>query len=168
MKKQLTRTLAPLSRALALSALLAASAAHESASAQTARAIFVRVPFEFVVGEERLPAGDYTISRVVRDSEKTLLIRGADGRAKAAVHTNAAGPRSSSPDAKLVFTRHGEQYFLTRVSTPGAASARALVKSRVQRSLEREQAESAKRAGGGGGAGESAGGETVTIVGGVR
>ncbi len=87
MKKQLTR-------AFAVFGLVLMSAAFTSASAQTARTIFVHVPFEFVVGEKRLPAGDYTVRRILRDSEKTLLIRSADGRATATVHTSdaASGP----------------------------------------------------------------------------
>lgn len=169
MKKQLPRTFAMLTKAFALSLLVAASAAYTGASAQTARAISVSVPFEFFVSEERLPAGDYTVRRLLRDSEKTLLVRSADGSTAVSVHTNAAGSRTSHANAELVFTRHGEQYFLTRVTSPGGRTARALAKSRVQRSLERELAERAARAGGDTAAAEAgAQGETVTIVVGTR
>lgn len=167
MKKQLTRTFALLTQAFALSILFAASAAFNSASAQTARTIFVRVPFEFVVGEERLPAGDYTVRRILSYSEKVLLIRSSDGRAATTIHTNAAGPRASSSGAKLVFTRHGEQYFLTLVSSPGGQTTRALPKSRIQRSLERELSDGATRTGDDD-AKARAEGSTVTIIGGLR
>lgn len=165
MKKQLTRTPALLARAIALCGLLAAPAAFTDASAQTARTIFVRVPFEFVAGDKRLPAGDYTFARAVRDSDRTLLIRGDDGRPVAAVHTNAARPRPSSANAELVFTRRGGQYFLALVSTPGGDTARALVKSRVERSVERELADAAAAKGN---AEARAGAETVTVVGAAR
>ena len=140
MKKQLTR-------AFAVFGLVLMAAAFTSASAQTARTIFVHVPFEFVVGEKRLPAGDYTVRPILRDSEKTLLIRSADGRAAATIHTSDAGKRAAASQSKLVFAQYGEQYFLARVWTPGADTARALAKSRIQRSLEREWADGARRTG---------------------
>lgn len=147
MEKQLTKIHTTFARAFALALLLAASAVYTSASAQTASSVSVSVPFEFVVGNERLPAGDYTIGRVVRDSEKTLLVRRADGSASVAVHTDAADARARSGRAELVFKRLGEQHFLASVSTPGAETARAFPKSRIQRSLERELADKARRAG---------------------
>ena len=160
MKKQLTR-------AFAVFGLVLMSAAFTGASAQTTRTIFVHVPFEFVVGEKRLPAGDYTVRRVLLDSEKTLLIRSADGRATATVHTSDAGKRAAAAQAKLIFAQYGEQYFLAQVWTPGADTARALTTSRVQRSLEREWADGVTRTG------DHAAKvrpeeRTVTIVGSVR
>ena len=160
MKKQLTR-------ASAVFGLVLMAAAFTTASAQTARVIHVNVPFEFVVGEKRLPAGDYTVRPILRDSEKTLLVRSADGRATATVHTNAVVARSASSKAKLTFAQYGEQYFLAQVWTPGSDTGRALVKSRIQRSLERELAEGASRKGGDA-ATARAEERTVTIVGGVR
>lgn len=172
MEKQLTNNQTTFAKALALALLLAASAVYTSASAQTARAINVSVPFEFVVGEERLPAGEYTVRRVLRDSERTLLVRSADGSASVTVHTNAAAARTGSGAAELVFTRHGDQHFLARLSTPGAATARAFPKSRVQRSLERELADKARRAGpdtaAAAEAKAAAAGETVTVLGRLR
>ncbi len=160
MKKQLTR-------ACAVFGLVLMSAAFTGASAQTARTIFVHVPFEFVVGEKRLPAGDYTVRRILLDSAKTLLIRSADGRAAATVHTSDAGKRAAAPQAKLVFAQYGEQYFLAQVWTPGAETARAFAKSRVQRGLEREWADGATRTGGDAAKVRPVE-RTVTIVGGVR
>ena len=129
--------------------------------------IFVHVPFEFVVGEKRLPAGDYTVRRILLDSDKTLLIRSADGRATATVHTSDAGKRAAAAQANLVFAQYGEQYFLAQVWTPGADTARAFAKSRIQRSLEREWADGARRPGDH--AAKARPEERiVTIVGGVR
>ena len=160
MKKQLTR-------AFAVFGLMLMSAAFTGASAQTVRTIFIHVPFEFVVGEKRLPAGDYVVRRLAHDSEKALLVRSADGKVSASVLTNTVGTRADASKAQLVFTRYGEQYFLARVWAPGANTARALPKSRIQRSLEREWADGARRTGDH--VAEARPEErTVTIVGGVR
>ncbi len=171
MKKQLTtKALTLLTKTFALSLLVAVSAGANDASAQTARPYTVSVPFEFVVGEERLPAGDYTVRRALRDSESTLMIRSADGGKTVTVHTSAAGAReTSSGRVRLVFRRHGEQHFLRQISTPESQTARAFPVSRIQRSLERELAEKARQAGGTEAAAKaSAAGETVTINAGLR
>lgn len=159
MKKQLTR-------AFTLFSLLVMSAVFTPLSAQTSRMIVVHVPFEFVAGNKRLPAGDYTVRRIVRDSEKTLMIRGADGSATVTVMTSAVEAGKEVDKAKLDFTRYGEQYFLAQVWTPGSATGRALVKSRLQKSLERELSE--RRKAGVEAAQQSVEGSTVTIIGGVR
>ncbi len=159
MQKQITR-------ALALFGLLFLSAAFTSTSAQGARLIVVHIPFEFVVGNERLPAGDYTVRRIVRDSEKALLIRGTDGSAAAIVHTNAVETKAASPRAKLTFTQYDEQYFLSQVWTPGSRIVRELTKSRLQRSLESEPGGSDVATDRRGEA--RAVGKTVTIIAGAR
>lgn len=132
MKTQLTRMFA------LFGLLLAAVVAAAPASAQGGRTIVVNIPFEFVVGNERMPAGDYTVRRIVRDSEKTLLIRSTDGSAAATIHTNAVETKTPAAQAKLTFVQYGEQYFLAQVWTPGSTSGREVTKSRIQRSLERE------------------------------
>lgn len=163
MKKQLTR-------AFTLFSLLVMSAVFTPLSAQTSRMIVAHIPFEFVVGNERMPAGDYIIRHVVRDSEKTLMIRRADGSATVTVTTNAVEARKEIDKPKLNFMRHGEEYFLAQVWTPGKSTGRELVKSRLQKSLEREL--SARRKADGTTARQQqqqgAEGSTVTIIGSVR
>ena len=147
MKKQISRALLGLAAALAL-----AVAAH----AQVMHTVLIRVPFDFVAGERRMPAGRYTVRRIRADAETALLIRSEDGRSAAVVLTNAgeANPRASA----LVFRQRGERYFLAEVSVPGTASVRELPKSGAERRLERELAEQNRPD-------ES---KTVTVVGGVQ
>ncbi|MBV9923496.1 MAG: hypothetical protein JOZ96_00540 [Acidobacteria bacterium] len=146
MKKQLSRALLGLAAALMLTA---------SAGAQVLRGVVVRVPFDFVVGERRMPAGLYTVRRVRSDAETTLVIRGEGGRTAAVVLTNTGAPQPLG--AGLVFRQHGDSYFLAEVSMPGAASVRELPKSNAERRLERELA--------GRNGGDS---KTVTVVGSVQ
>jgi hypothetical protein len=146
MKKQISRTLLGLVAALMLTA---------GSNAQVLRAVVIRVPFDFVAGEKRLPAGRYTVQRISSDAETALLIRSEDGRSSAVILTNTGEPQPRT--AELVFRRRGERYFLAEVSMPGAASVRELRKSAAERRLERELAEQK--------GGES---KTVTVVGSVQ
>lgn len=74
------------------------------------------VPFAFSVSNSAFPAGDYTLSEL---SQSSWIIRNnTDGKAIAA----AARPNGTNPDesvAKLVFTKYGEHYFLSRVWCEG-------------------------------------------------
>jgi hypothetical protein len=149
MKKQITKTLLGFAMLFALAA---------AAFAQTARRVEVRVPFDFVAGEKHLPAGRYTVRRMIGDSEKTLLIQSEDGRANAVVITDNAG---APPErAELSFRQHGDQYFLASVSLTGTASVREAPESKAEKKLARELAEKAK-------AGD-AGDKTVTVAGNMQ
>lgn len=147
MKKQISRTLLGLAATLVLAA---------AAVAQVSHAVVVSVPFDFVAGEKRMPAGRYTVSRVRSDAESALLIRSEDGRTTAVVLTNTGEPRPRA--AALVFRQRGDRHFLAGVSMPGTASARELTPSSAERRLARELAEQNR----------SDDPKTVTVVGSVR
>ena len=147
MKKQISRALLGLAAALALGVAADAQA--------VTNAVFVRVPFDFVAGGKRMPAGRYSVRRVRSDAETALIIRSEDGRSSAVVLTNTGDARPSA--AALVFRKHGDRYLHAEVSMPGTASVRELPETGAERRLERELA-------------EQKGGEakTVTVVGSVR
>jgi hypothetical protein len=147
MKKQISRTF------LSLAAVLMLAAA---ANAQTARGIEVQVPFDFVAGQKRLPAGKYTVRRVRVDSESALVIKGEAKGAAAVVLTNMGDKDPSA--ASLTFRQHGERYFLAEVSMPGTASVRELARTSAERAVERELSEQTK-------AGDT---KTISIAGSVR
>jgi hypothetical protein len=156
MKKQIMRAFATLGLLLTL-----AAASPATPAAPGAQRLVVNVPFEFVAGGKVLPAGRYTITRVVRDSGGALLIRSADGRASVTVMTNASEAGGETP--QVSFKRYGERYFLARVWTPGVEAARTLPASGLEKQLRRELAKGERKKGG-----ESNVAETVTINGGLR
>lgn len=154
MKKQIMRVFAILGLLLTL-------AASQTLASQGARRLVVNIPFEFVAGQERLPAGRYVISRVARDAGRALLIRSADGRTSVTVLTNASDAGGEQP--QVSFKRYGEQYFLARVWTPGGDSARTLPASRLEKQLQRDLARGGKKNGG-----ASNVASTVTVSAGVH
>ncbi|MBC7932467.1 MAG: hypothetical protein H7Z38_18065 [Rubrivivax sp.] len=149
MKKQITGVLLGFAMLFVLAA---------SASAQTARRIAVNIPFDFVAGRTELPAGKYTVRRVLSNSESALIFESEDGRSKATVNTNSGG--DATEHAQVVFRQRGELYFLASVSMPGTSSVRVAPESKAEKRLAREQI--AQRQ-----AGEAAS-KSVTVMGSVR
>lgn len=151
MKKQIMRTFL----GFALMTVLAASA-----YAQSGRRMTVHVPFDFVVAGKQMPAGDYSVRRVSKDSENALVIQSADGRRAATVFTNASQREASR--AELRFRQHGESYFLAEVSIPGTAGVREVPRSKSEERRVRELIEQAKADG------RATTGKSVTVMGSVQ
>lgn len=112
---------------------IALAMAVVTAHAQSSRPVLSNVPFEFVVGDATLPAGEYRISRPFGNA---LTIQTVDANAAAIRLTNEI-QSGKSKHPRLVFRRYGERYFLAEVWN-GDASGRQLLKSRQERAIERE------------------------------
>ena len=151
MKKQIMRAL--------LGLALAATAAA-SAFAQSGRRMTVHIPFDFVVSGKQLPAGDYSVRHVSKDSEAALLIQSEDRRSAAIVFTNS-GSREPKR-AELRFRQNGETYFLAEVSIPGAVGVREVPRTKSEEKRVRELIEQAKAEGFG------ATDTTVTVAGSMQ
>jgi len=130
-----------------------------SAYAQAGRHVSVHVPFDFVVSGKQMPAGDYRIRRISKDSESALLIQSEDGRKTAVVFTNSSDHEPKR--AELSFLRLGESYFLSSISIPGTADIREVPRTKSEEKRVRELIEQAKTSGG---ATET----TVTIAGNLQ
>jgi hypothetical protein len=108
-----------------------------SANAQTIR-VSAQIPFDFVVGEKTMSAGEYTVSSATQDGSG-LLIRNAKGKDNAIRLTRETAP-SKKTDSRLVFHRYGQTYFLAEVWQGGDNNGRALSPSKAERELRRERA----------------------------
>lgn len=75
----------------------------------------VAVPFDFIVGDQRLPAGEYRVS-ILNDSALQLLR--TDGSTVAnVVTTYVSGRPNQDSTPRLVFHRYGDRRFLSQVWT---------------------------------------------------
>lgn len=138
MKQQASKLIALMSLILALAGI--------NASAQSRGAIEVQIPFDFVAGETRLPAGTYTVKRISRGDEKSLLVRSLDNQLTALISTNAVEASTEQAEARLVFHKYGDQYFLSQVWNAGSLAGRELPQSKAERSVIREQKPTQKEA----------------------
>ena len=117
---------------------LAFVAAVASANGQSQTAV-AKIPFEFVVGDKSLPAGEYGVGSLNASGE-VLRIRSTEDDDSAIRLTSPVTRASSSDKSTLVFHRYANHYFLTQVWTAGETTGRQLMKSKQERAIEREMA----------------------------
>jgi hypothetical protein len=122
---------------LALLVTLGLSAAVVSANAQSAPKVVADVPFEFSVGYKTMPAGEYSVQTVVSAGDG-LLIRSTDGKSSALRLSEATERAKDKSQARLVFHRYGERYFLAQVWSGSNNIGRQLLKSQEESAIESE------------------------------
>lgn len=70
------------------------------------------VPFEFYVGQEVLPAGEYT----VKSEKQTIMVQSKDGREVVTVlPLRTRFQPQAKIEAKLAFKRNGDEHYLSQV-----------------------------------------------------
>ena len=125
-------------------ALFAIFAAATPARAQVLHEQTASIPFSFNVGDKSFPAGDYKVRQLNTASDRVALeIKSADGRTGRVTLTSFISKGRAIEQARLVFTRYDEQYFLTEVWTPALAPGLRLPTSRSERTLARKAGERA-------------------------
>lgn len=89
------------------------------APARSAVALLVNVPFDFYVGKELLPAGDYRFEMGAMTpftaKSSSLLVRRQDGSAVTGIFTIPGSGSLSINTDRLHFNRYGDKYFLARI-----------------------------------------------------
>jgi hypothetical protein len=129
MKNQIVKVVASFS----FFALLC-TAAHAQAAHQPLRA---HVPFDFAVGRDEMPAGDYEIRFVSTATNlQAVQIKSADGRTSRLLQMNYVGGGEVREGGRLVFRRYGSLYFLSQVWEPAERTGLALRRSRAEREVE--------------------------------
>jgi hypothetical protein len=103
--------------------VLSSMAATQVARAQ--EAMVVDIPFAFTAGNATLPAGEYRVQKLDRNSA-VLLVHCWDAKASALMITNAAQAKETQTESKLVFNRYGNRYFLSQVWNAGSIRGRQL------------------------------------------
>jgi hypothetical protein len=124
MKSQLLRT----------SILVLAAAA--GVYAQAARQFKANIPFDFAAGNRTLPAGEYTVDQMIAGR---VILKSADQKRGILVLGNAIRSVGSQKDAKLVFHRYGNYYFLAEVWASAIDSGNQVPKSRLESELAARQ-----------------------------
>ena len=109
-------------------------------SATQAQSIMLKadIPFDFVVGDKRLPSGEYHVKSL---DQVTMQIQSKDARSTAIVLTTGMQAAKISDVGKLIFNRYGDQYFLSKIWAPSSVSGRELPKSRLEREVAQRLSE---------------------------
>jgi hypothetical protein len=99
------------------------------------------VPFDFVVGNTKLAAGDYTIQQISNDSREILMIRDAEGTPRAIIN----GVRTERLDAygnpRLVFNKYEHGAVLSQVWMSTTEAGVSVPKNRLEKELMLGKAE---------------------------
>jgi hypothetical protein len=99
---------------LAISSLVFVLAAP--LAAQTVR-LKANIPFEFVASQRTLPAGEYSVDSISLSAPSIMCIRSEDSHYGVFVLSSPLGGPGymTRGEARLVFHRYGNQYFLSEV-----------------------------------------------------
>ena len=138
MRKQALKAVTMLVSIIAL-AFMTAVATNAQSSSLKLRA---NVPFDFVVGDKTLPAGNYAVRQITQGSDGGILISSSDSRHKAIRLSNNV-QANAVKGARITFRRYGSTYFLAQVWTSGSMEGREMLKSKAERAAERELAKNA-------------------------
>ena len=96
----------------------------------------VNIPFDFSIGETKLPSGKYSVGRARQNSDDVVIsVEDERGRAKALRMSMPVLARDTTSKAKLVFHRYGDQYFLYQIWPAGATTGRQFLKSHSEREI---------------------------------
>jgi len=124
---------------LAASALLA-FAALVPAPSHAQQAVQANVPFSFEVGNKTMPAGDYTVQRVLTNDQALQLVERTDPSVSVFILTNSIDGTGKNAAPKLVFHCYADECFLSEVWMR-STSGRLLLPSRREREVSRANAE---------------------------
>ena len=124
---------------LALASLLAMGSVVSLHANSVGHKVRADIPFDFIVGNETLPAGTYTAETLSPSTHNTavLLIQSLDHRTSVFSLTHGVfsvarlGMEDNPP--RLIFNRYGDRYFLTQVLPGRDTDGRELPKTRRER-----------------------------------
>ena len=91
--------------------------ATASAYAQTG-VVKANVPFDFIVNQTELPAGEYTIQNI-GSTGGPMVIESRDLTLTKVALPNACQANKVPEKTKLIFHRYGSQYFLAQIWVAG-------------------------------------------------
>jgi hypothetical protein len=111
------------------------------AHAQIVGDLQVNIPFQFHVGNTKLPAGQYVI-HMLDDSDLTVMeITSADGSTSALFQVQDAEANSTPAKSELIFNKYGNRYFLAKLFDEGNPSGSQVLMSRYEKRVSQETAE---------------------------
>jgi len=126
-------------RALVMAGVMALTVMAATRVAQAQEPLAVNIPFDFVAGNQVLPAGEYSV-QASGPGKTLILIDRKDSAASAIINSNAVVANEIQSQSKLVFDRYGDRYFLSQVWAAGNSRGRQLLKS----GREKEMAQAAE------------------------
>lgn len=112
--------------AVAIAALMSVGAIADNTIA-----IKANIPFDFMVGNQRVPAGEYTFSQSA--SWNMIQISSWDARTGLRILRHPVGSNTTGSACALVFNKYGNRYFLKQIWSGNGAMGAQLPTSRTEK-----------------------------------
>jgi hypothetical protein len=96
--------------------------------------VVAQVPFEYVVNNKIMPAGESVIKASGMDSQ-ILAVSNFDAKRAALVQSGRTESKDASEKSVLVFKRYGELYFLSSIRIAGSNWTYTLPESKAEMEL---------------------------------
>ena len=96
------------------------------------------IPFDFVVGNQVMPAGEYLVT-AQGSGNQVILVRSTDRKNAVMSLTFGCSLSTPSDQTKLVFHTLGGRYFLSQIWAQGYAQGRELRKSSAEIEMAKNQ-----------------------------
>ncbi len=111
------------------------------AQAQIVGNLEADIPFQFHVGNTKLPPGKYTI-HVLDNTDLTVMeITSADGSTSALFEVQSAQANSAPAKSELIFNKYGNRYFLSKLFDESNPSGSQVLESRYEKRISEAAAE---------------------------
>ena len=119
---------------LGMLVVLAAGMAHAQIGGDVLK---VKIPFNFSVGTQNFPAGEYSLKPLL---PHTMLLRNQSGQVQTSIATNSVESSEIPRSMKLVFNEYGGQYFLAQIWKAGDGTGQELIKSPAEIEMAKKYA----------------------------
>ena len=96
--------------------------------------IVAQVPFEFMVANKIVPAGEYTVQAFTMDGN-TLVIRNPEAKVGLVSPSSQSEGKQEASHYALVFKHYGDRYFLSGIKLEGSNITYRLPESKVEAEL---------------------------------
>lgn len=126
---------------LFIASLIALTMYPIKSQAQIIGSLEADIPFQFHVGNTKLPPGKYTIRVLDKSDLSVMEISSADGSTSALFEVRDAQAKSTPGKSELVFNKYGHRYFLERLFDESNPSGSAVVKSGYEQRIAEAAAE---------------------------
>jgi len=93
--------------------------------------VVAQVPFEFMVANKIVPAGEYEVQAITTDG-RTLVIRNAEANVGLFSSSSQAEGKQNASNYALVFKHYGDRYFLSGIKLQGSKVTYRLPESKLE------------------------------------
>jgi hypothetical protein len=113
---------------------LVALSGMAAAQLDSSTRVVAQVPFEFMVANKIVPAGECEVQAITMDG-KTLVIRNAKAKVGLFSPSSQSESKQGASHYALVFKHYGDRYFLSGIELQGSKITYRLPESKVEAEL---------------------------------